>query len=188
MRITEDVTRRAGATAPAEKISPALLAVLALLAAVAPFATDLYLPAFPQMSLDLATNTTGVQMTLTTFLVGVAVGQLSFGPLSDKYGRKRPLILGSLICLTASAVAAMAPTIGVLIAARFVQGFTGAAGMVIGRAVISDLAKGQAAARAFNLMVIVSGVAPVVAPFLGGLLVESFGWRGVLWVVSAWRP
>jgi MFS transporter, DHA1 family, multidrug resistance protein len=103
--------------------------------------------------------------------------------LSDRWGRLRPLVIGTVLCVAASAVAALAPSIGVLVAARFVQGFTGAAGMVIGRAIISDLATGKAAARAFSLMMIVGGVAPVIAPFAGSLLVGPIGWRGILWVV-----
>jgi DHA1 family bicyclomycin/chloramphenicol resistance-like MFS transporter len=166
-------------------ISPWLLVVLALLSAVAPVATDLYLPAFPEMTAELQASATAVQLTLTAFLLGLTFGQLMFGPLSDRLGRRRPLIVGALLCVVASVVAATAPTIGILIAARFAQGFTGAAGMVIGRAVISDLTGGKTAGRAFSLMVIVGGVAPVVAPFAGGLLVDSLGWRGILWVVCA---
>ena len=166
-------------------ISPWLLVVLALLSAVAPVATDLYLPAFPEMTAELQASATAVQLTLTAFLLGLTFGQLMFGPLSDRLGRRRPLIVGALLCVVASVVAATAPNIGILIAARFAQGFTGAAGMVIGRAVISDLTGGKTAGRAFSLMMIVGGVAPVIAPFAGGLLVDSLGWRGILWVVCA---
>jgi DHA1 family bicyclomycin/chloramphenicol resistance-like MFS transporter len=177
-------------TQPAElqrdaAISPWLLVVLALLSAVAPVATDLYLPAFPEMTVELQAGATAVQLTLTAFLLGLTFGQLLFGPLSDRLGRRRPLIVGALLCVVASVVAATAPTVGILIAARFAQGFGGAAGMVIGRAVISDLTGGKTAGRAFSLMMIVGGVAPVVAPFAGGLLVDSLGWRGILWVVCA---
>ncbi|SBS74002.1 Drug resistance transporter, Bcr/CflA subfamily [uncultured Mycobacterium sp.] len=179
-------------TQPAERlqpreaaISPWLLVVLALLSAVAPVATDLYLPAFPEMTAELQASATAVQLTLTAFLLGLTFGQLMFGPLSDRLGRRRPLIVGALLCVVASVVAASAPNIGILIAARFAHGFTGAAGMVIGRAVISDLTDGKTAGRAFSLMMIVGGVAPVIAPFAGGLLVDSLGWRGILWVVCA---
>lgn len=167
----------------ARPIGVGLLVVLALLSALAPFATDLYLPAFPVMTIDLDSSATSVQLTLTSFLVGIALGQLIFGPLSDRIGRLRPLVIGAAICIAASVVAAVAPTVGVLIAARFVQGLSGAAGMVIGRAIISDLATGQAAARAFSVMMLVGGVAPVMAPFVGSLLVAPIGWRGILWVV-----
>jgi MFS transporter, DHA1 family, multidrug resistance protein len=159
------------------------LVTLALLSAVAPFATDLYLPAFPTMVAQLHTTAAGVQLTLTAFLVGLALGQLLFGPLSDRYGRIKPLIAGAVVCVFASAMTVLAPTIEILVAARFAQGFAGAAGMVIGRAIISDLATGKAAARAFSLMMIVGGIAPVVAPLTGGFLVAPIGWRGALGVI-----
>lgn len=164
-------------------LTPSLLFVLGLLAAIAPFATDMYLPTLPTMAKDLATSASGVQLTLTGFLAGVALGQLVFGPLSDRLGRRLPLVGGALVCVVASGVAALAPNLAVLIAARFVQGFTGAAGMVIGRAVISDVAEGRGAARGFNLMMVVVGVAPIVAPLAGSLLAAPLGWRGILWTV-----
>lgn len=167
----------------APRITVGLLVTLALLSAVAPFATDLYLPAFPEMVDDLHTSPTTVQLTLTTFLIGLALGQLIFGPLSDRYGRVKPLWIGAAICVGASAVAVFAPTVEVLIAARLAQGLTGAAGMVIGRAIISDLATGRAAARAFSLMMIVGGVAPIIAPLAGGFLVGPLGWRGTLAII-----
>ena len=165
-------------------VTPALLVVLALLSALAPFATDMYLPAFPTMTGDLNASATSIQLTLTAFFVGLAAGQLVFGPLSDRVGRIRPLVIGSILLILASVATALAPTVAVLIAARFVQGLTGAAGMVVGRAIVSDLAVGKPAARAFSLMMVVSGIAPVVAPFVGSLLVGPIGWRGVLWVVT----
>ncbi|MFP3713480.1 multidrug effflux MFS transporter [Puerhibacterium sp. TATVAM-FAB25] len=166
-------------------VTPGLLVVLALLSALAPFATDLYLPAFPRMTVDLATDAAQVQLTLTAFLVGVAAGQLVFGPLSDRWGRRGPLVVGAVLCVAASVVAALAPNVAVLVAARLVQGLTGAAGMVVGRAIISDLATGRAAARAFSVMMMVGGIAPILAPFVGSLLVDPVGWRGILWVVAA---
>jgi DHA1 family bicyclomycin/chloramphenicol resistance-like MFS transporter len=171
--------------AETSSITPGLLVVLALLSALAPFATDLYLPAFPRMTVDLATDAAQVQLTLTAFLVGVAAGQLVFGPLSDRWGRRGPLVVGALLCVAASVVAALAPDVAVLVVARLVQGLTGAAGMVVGRAVISDLATGKAAARAFSVMMMVGGIAPILAPFVGSLLVGPVGWRGILWVVAA---
>jgi DHA1 family bicyclomycin/chloramphenicol resistance-like MFS transporter len=168
---------------PGHGINTRVLLALALLAAVAPVATDLYLPAFPEMAGELTATASTVQSTLTAFLLGLTFGQLVFGPLSDRFGRYWPLLAGTVLCIAASAVAALAPGIEVLIAARFAQGFTGAAGMVIGRAIVSDLASGKAAARAFSLMMIVGGVAPVLAPLFGSLLVDPIGWRGILWVV-----
>ncbi|WP_267419660.1 MULTISPECIES: multidrug effflux MFS transporter [unclassified Curtobacterium] len=183
---TDTGTIRADIATPTTRqqgITTALLLVLGLLSAVAPFATDLYLPAFPEMTTQLQTSATTVQLTLTAFLVGVTVGQLVFGPLSDRFGRVPPLVAGAVLCVLASAAAVFAPSIGVLIAARLLQGLGGAAGMVISRAVISDLATGKPAARAFSLMMIVGGVAPVVAPLLGGLLTGPIGWRGLLTIV-----
>ena len=161
-----------------------LIIVLATLAAVAPVATDLYLPGFPAMGEELGASASEVQLTLTTFLVGLAAGQLVMGPLSDRYGRRPPLVVSTAVCVVAGAVCALAPNVAVLAAARLVQGFAGAGGMVIGRAVIADLVTGRAAARAFTLMVTVSGVAPVLAPLVGGLLSEPVGWRGMLWAVT----
>lgn len=183
---TDTGTIRADIATPTTRqqgITTALLLVLGLLSAVAPFATDLYLPAFPEMTTELQTSATTVQLTLTAFLVGVTVGQLVFGPLSDRFGRLPPLVAGAVLCVLASAAAVFAPSIGVLVAARLLQGLGGAAGMVISRAVISDLATGKPAARAFSLMMIVGGVAPVVAPLLGGLLTGPIGWRGLLTIV-----
>lgn len=160
-----------------------LLLTLALLSAIAPFATDLYLPAFPAMVGDLSTTPTGVQLSLTAFLIGAGIGQLVFGPLSDRIGRRTPLIAGTVLFVAASIGAAGAPTVGLLVVMRLGQGISGAAGMVIGRAVISDRAHGDGAARAFSLMMIVGGVAPIVAPFLGSALAGPIGWRGLLGVV-----
>ncbi|MFC9220388.1 multidrug effflux MFS transporter [Streptomyces hygroscopicus] len=162
-----------------------MLTMLAVLASVAPFGIDMYLSAFPRMAVDLHTSATTVELTLTTFLLGLAAGQLVFGPLSDRYGRRGPLLAGSAVFVTASVLAALAPTITVLVTARLLQGASASAGMVIGRAVIADLETGRSAARAFSLMMIVSGVAPVVAPLLGSVLAGAIGWRGVLLVVAA---
>jgi MFS transporter, DHA1 family, multidrug resistance protein len=169
---------------PATSIRWPLLLVLASLAAVAPVATDLYLPGFPAMGDDLGADASGVQLTLTAFLVGLAFGQLVMGPLSDRVGRRTPLVVSSAVCVVAAVACAMAPNLGVLVIARLVQGFAGAGGMVIGRAVIADIVTGAAAAKAFTLMLTVGGVAPVLAPLVGGLLAGPVGWRGMLWTVA----
>lgn len=183
MQVDPHSTTDAPSVHESPSITPALLVTLALLSAVAPFATDLYLPAFPTMVSQLHTTASGVQLTLTAFLLGLAFGQLIFGPLSDRFGRVRPLMVGAVVCVLASVATVLAPTVEILVGARLVQGFAGAAGMVIGRAIISDLASGTAAARAFSLMMIVGGVAPVIAPLAGGLLVGPIGWRGALAVI-----
>ena len=162
-----------------------LLVVLASLAAVAPVATDLYLPGFPAMAEAFGTDASGVQLTLTSFLVGLAFGQLVMGPVSDRYGRRGPLVASAAVCVVAGVVCAIAPNLAVLVVARLVQGFAGAGGMVIGRAIIADLVTGRTAATAFTLMLTVGGVAPVLAPLVGGLLAGPVGWRGMLWAVTA---
>ncbi|WP_427006044.1 multidrug effflux MFS transporter [Pseudarthrobacter sp. H2] len=161
-----------------------VIAVLALLTAVSPLSTDMYLPAFPQMAADLGASATGIQLTLTTFLVGLALGQLVIGPLSDGTGRRKPLIIGAAICLLASIATAVAPTIEFLIVARFIQGFSGAAGVVLSRAIIADSAKGVRGAKLLGLMMIIGGIAPVLAPALGGAIIAGLGWRGVFWVLA----
>lgn len=165
-------------------IGAGLLLVLAFLAATGPFTTDLYLPSFPGIAADLDVSASGVQLTLTAFLIGMAAGQLGFGPLSDRYGRTRPLLLGTGAFVLASIACAAAPNLGVLIAARFVQGLCAAAGPVIARAVAADLTSGPAAARTFSLLMTIGGVAPVVAPVIGGVLTGFWGWRGVLWTLA----
>lgn len=161
-----------------------LLLVLAFLAATGPFTTDLYLPSFPEIAGDLGSSASGVQLTLTAFLIGMAAGQLAFGPISDRYGRFRPLMLGTGAFVLASVVCAAAPNLEVLIGARFIQGLCAAAGPVIARAVASDLTSGAAAARTFSLLMTIGGVAPVLAPALGGVLTGFWGWRGVLWTLA----
>lgn len=167
------------------KIGIALLLTLALLSGLAPFAIDMYLPAFPQIMVELDTSAAGVQLSLTAFLIGAGLGQLLFGPLSDRVGRRKPLVAGMSLYLIASAATALAPTIEFFVTARFVQGFAAAAGMVISRAMVTDLAHGAAAARALSLVMLVGGIAPVIAPVIGSVLVGPAGWRGLLWIITA---
>lgn len=175
----DETTNRAG-----RSLSGAMLFTLAVLASVAPFGTDLYLSAFPAMMGDLGTTATGVQLSLTAFLVGAGVGQVIFGPWSDKVGRMLPLLSGLVLFLAASVVAFSAGSIELLVVARLLQGLGGSAGMVIGRAMILDRERGQAAAKALSIMMMIGGVAPVVAPLGGSLLADSIGWRGLLGIVA----
>lgn len=161
-----------------------LLATLALLSATAPFATDMYLPVMPAIVSDLGTTRAAVQLTLTGFFIGMGAGQLVIGPLSDAVGRKRLLILGAGVALAASAVAALAPSIAVLIAARVFQGLGGGACVVLSRAVVPDLLTGAAAAKAYSLLMALQGIAPALAPVMGGFLAEPIGWRGIFWVLT----
>ncbi|MDO4901024.1 Bcr/CflA family efflux MFS transporter [Actinomyces sp.] len=167
--------------------TPTLLVALAALAAIAPLAMDAYLPAFNQMAADLGVSASTTQLTLTTFLVGVALGQLSIGVLSDRFGRRPLLLWGSVLAFAAGVGTALAPSAALLLVARFLQGLGGAAGMVLGRAVISDRSRGITAAQALSLVMAIQGIAPVVAPILGGALVGPVGWRGILGVVAAFQ-
>ncbi|MDD7582874.1 multidrug effflux MFS transporter [Corynebacterium sp. 32222D000AT] len=160
-----------------------LLLSLALLSATAAFATDVYLPVMPAIAAEFGVADAWVQLTLTAFFVGLAAGQLFIGPLSDALGRKTLLLLGAVGAVAASVLAALAPNIGVLIAARFLHGLGGGACVVLSRAVVPDLLVGKAAARAFSLLMAIQAIAPALAPIIGGLLAEPIGWRGIYWVL-----
>jgi DHA1 family bicyclomycin/chloramphenicol resistance-like MFS transporter len=155
------------------------ICALALLTAIAPLATDMYLPALPEVAAELGTTASNVQLTLTGFLVGLAVGQLVIGPLSDAWGRRRLLLAGTGLCLVATAACVVAPTIGALVVARFLQGFGGSAGIVLSRAVIVDRTSGSRTVQLFSLMMAINGIAPVVAPLLGSALLGVGTWRGI---------
>jgi MFS transporter, DHA1 family, multidrug resistance protein len=161
------------------------ICVLALLTAIAPLATDMYLPALPDVAAELGATASHVQLTLTGFLVGLAAGQLVIGPLSDAWGRRRLLLGGTLLCLVASAACVVAPTIGVLVVARFLQGFGGAAGIVLSRAMIVDRTTGDRTVRLFSLMMAINGIAPVVAPLVGSGLLGVGSWRGIFVALTA---
>ncbi|MFI2213611.1 Bcr/CflA family efflux MFS transporter [Streptomyces sp. NPDC020141] len=164
---------------------PSLTGALALLCVIGPLSTDMYLPALPRMARELGTDASGAQLTLTAFLVGMTLGHLVFGPLSDRYGRRRPLLAGAVGCAGATALCAVAPTLEWLVAGRFAAGFGGAAGIVVGRAVVSDVAQGASAARLLALLMTLGAVAPVVAPLAGGAVAGALGWRGVFWALTA---
>ena len=161
-----------------------MLCALALLSATAPLATDMYLPGLPIMSESLGTSTVGIQLTLTTFMAGLGIGQLITGPLSDGWGRRRLLVLGTIVLAASSAACALAPTVEVLIGARAVQGFSGGIGIVLARAVIADRTSGHESARLFSFMMIIGGIAPIAAPIIGGALLDPIGWRGIFWVLT----
>lgn len=171
--------------APVAAPSRWLLPALALLSAVAPLATDMYLPSLPRMAHELGTNAAGIQLTLTAFLAGLGFGQFVIGPLSDALGRYRPLLAGVLLCLLASVLCALSDSLPMLLGARFLQGFSGAAGVVLARAIITDISVGDQVARRLSLMMVIGGVAPVLAPSIGGLVADSAGWRAVMWVLAA---
>jgi DHA1 family bicyclomycin/chloramphenicol resistance-like MFS transporter len=167
------------------RLTAGLVATVVFLTAIAPLATDMYVPAFPQVAGALTATATQVQLTLTTFFVGMALGQLVGGPVSDQRGRRRPLIAALLIASLASIVCAVTPTIAVMMTARFVQGFAGGWAMVIGRAVIVDLAAGAQLVRLLNVIAGVGGIAPVVGPLLGAAVLQLSHWRVSFWLVAA---
>lgn len=153
--------------------------------AIAPLATDMYVPAFPRVAGDLSATATQVQLTLTTFFVGMALGQLIGGPVSDQRGRRRPLIAALVLMTLASVGCALAPSTGVMMVARLAQGFSGGWAMVIGRAVIVDLATGARLVRVLNVIAGVGGVAPIVGPLIGAVILQLTHWRVSFWVVAA---
>ncbi|MEU1674851.1 multidrug effflux MFS transporter [Streptomyces roseifaciens] len=159
--------------------------VLGGLTALPPLSMDMYLPALPEVTGALRSPAATVQLTLTACLLGMALGQLVVGPMSDKWGRRRPLLAGMAVYVVATAACALAPNAGLLIGFRLVQGLAGAAGIVIARAVVRDLYDGVAMARFFSTLMLISGVAPVVAPLIGGQILRLTDWRGVFVVLTA---
>jgi MFS transporter, DHA1 family, multidrug resistance protein len=159
-------------------------AVLGGLTGAAPLSIDTYLPALPGVTGDLRASAPLVALTLTACVIGLAVGQLVAGPLSDVLGRRGPLLAGAAGFALLSAACAFAPDIGTLIALRFGQGLLGAVGIVLARAVVRDIYEGPAAARGFAALMLVSGAAPIIAPVVGGQLLRVTSWRGVFLVLA----
>jgi DHA1 family bicyclomycin/chloramphenicol resistance-like MFS transporter len=161
-----------------------LLLVLGALSAFGPLSLDMYLPAFPAIAADLGTGASQVQLTLTSCLIGLAVGQLIAGPLSDRFGRKPPLLVGVGGYAIASLLCAFAPDPWTLTGLRVLQGLAGSAGIVIARAVARDLHSGPSLARFFALLMLVNGTAPILAPLLGAQVLRFTSWRGVFVVLA----
>ena len=158
--------------------------ILGALSAFAPLSIDMYLPALPAMARDLHTSAAAAQLSLTACLIGLAAGQVLAGPLSDARGRRGPLLAGVAAYTVASALCIAAPGIWVLLVLRLIQGFAGAAGIAIARAVARDLYDGPELARFYALLLIVSSAAPIIAPVLGAQLLRITSWRGVFAVLA----
>jgi MFS transporter, DHA1 family, multidrug resistance protein len=158
--------------------------VLGMLSTFGPLSLDLYLPALPELAEDLNASASAAQLSITACLVGLAVGQLVAGPLSDRLGRRRPLIVGLVGFVLASVACALAPSVEVLVVLRFIQGLAGAAGLVISRAIARDLYSGRALMIFFSRLILVAGLAPVIAPILGGQLSRVMSWRGIFGVLA----
>jgi DHA1 family bicyclomycin/chloramphenicol resistance-like MFS transporter len=161
-----------------------VLGTIVLITAIAPLATDMYVPAFPLVGRDLDGSATQVQLTLTTFFVGMALGQLVGGPFSDRVGRRRPLLVALAALVAASMVCSFSPTVPLMMASRLVQGFAGGWAMVIARSVVVDLTDGARMVRAMNVVAAVAGTAPVVGPLLGALVLSVSHWRVSFWLVA----
>ncbi|MDH2413000.1 multidrug effflux MFS transporter [Nocardioides sp. CER19] len=173
------------ASATAERTLPGrTLLLLGALTAVAPLVTDLYLPALPQLGDAWGADDATTQLTMSVCLIGLALGQLVAGPLSDRVGRLRPLRWGIGVLAVTSFLCALAPDVGTLIVLRAIQGLAGSAGVVIARAIVRDVYEGERAARVFSELMLVTGLAPVLGPVLGGQLLRVTDWRGIFVVLA----
>lgn len=161
-----------------------LIVLLALLAAIGPLSVDTYLPGMPAIAADLGVPFALVQQSLSAYFIGLAGGQIFCGPLSDRFGRRPVLFVGLALFLAATLACVYAPTIGVLIVGRFLQGLGASATPAAGRAVIRDIWSGDQAARAMSFVMMVMAFAPLLAPVLGGQIFAYFGWRAIFWFMA----
>ncbi|HAS31021.1 MAG TPA: Bcr/CflA family drug resistance efflux transporter, partial [Microbacterium sp.] len=180
-----DGRRLARRVSGAPRLTSGLVATLGFLAAVGPFATDMYLASFTEIAADLGSSASAVQLTLTAFLLGIGAGQLLLGPLSDRFGRRPVMVLSMGVFALSSVLMVFTPTIEVFVALRLVQGVAGAAGIVVARAIAVDLSEGETAVRALSLIATVTALGPLVAPPIGGAVGVLTDWRGVLIVLAA---
>jgi len=162
-----------------------LIVLLGALTAFAPVSIDLYLPALPTIGLAFKAEPGHVQLSLAAFFLGLAVGQAFYGPISDRFGRKKPLYAGLVLFAIASAGCALSTSIDMLIVFRFFQALGACSGQVMARAVVRDLFEPRESARVFSLLLLVMGVSPILAPLVGGQILEWFEWRVVFWVITA---
>jgi MFS transporter, DHA1 family, multidrug resistance protein len=156
-----------------------LLLILGGVTAFGPLAIDMYLPAFPAMAEALGAETRQIQLSLSVYFLGLAMGQVFYGPVADLIGRRKPLLFGIVLFCLASLACAFAPSFEWLLAARFAQALGGCAGIVVNRAVVRDLCTPIQAARAFSHLMLIMGVAPILAPLMGGLLLSTVGWSSI---------
>ena len=161
-----------------------ILLILGGLSAFGPLSIDMYLPAFPAMAEDLGVSSEQIQLSLSVYFIGLASGQLVYGPLADRFGRRKPLLFGIGLFCVASLACALAPTLEWLLAARFAQALGGCAGMVVNRAVVRDLCEPIDAAKAFSQLMLIMGVAPILAPLAGTALLGLAGWARIFWFLT----
>lgn len=160
-----------------------ILLLVGVVSAFGPFVTDFYLPALPALGSYFDTSASMAQLTLTVSMVGLSVGQLFIGPLSDRYGRKLPLIASLVLFILSTVACLIATGIGEFLFFRFIQGIAGAGGVVISKSIAIDLYEGKRLARFFSMLSSVQGLAPICAPILGGLLLTVTNWRGIFWTL-----
>src|ERR1022692_4521598 len=160
-----------------------LVLILGLLSAIGPFSIDMYLPAFPAIAESLHSTVAHVSLSLSSFFIGISAGQLLYGPLLDKFGRKKPLYVGLCAYLIASVGCALASSADALIVLRLLQALGGCVGMVAARAMVRDLFEVKENAKIFSLLMLVVAVSPIIAPTLGGYVTASLGWRYVFTVL-----
>ncbi|MFV0605443.1 MAG: multidrug effflux MFS transporter [Niabella sp.] len=158
--------------------------ILGLLSAIGPFSIDMYLPGFPAIAKDLHSDISQVSLTLSSFFIGISVGQLLYGPILDKFGRKKPLYFGLSIYILASIGCMFAYSIEALIGLRFLQALGGCVGMVASRAIVRDLFSVEENAKIFSLLMLVIGVSPIIAPTLGGYVATHLGWRYIFLILT----
>ena len=180
-----DATRASGSDAAPSPSRFGLIVILGALIASAPMSIDMYLPALPTLETVFAASAAEVQLTLASFFLGFAVGQGIYGPLADRFGRKPPLYAGLALYAAASAACALAPSVGVLTGLRLVQALGACAGGVTSRAMVRDLFPPQDAARVFSMLMLVMGVAPILAPLVGGYVLGWLGWSAIFWIQAA---
>ncbi|WP_312149358.1 multidrug effflux MFS transporter [Paenibacillus odorifer] len=173
------------ADGPSRKQRLQLAVILGSITTIGPLSIDMYLPALPTLVDDFGTTAALVQLSLTFFLLGLASGQLVAGPLSDVYGRRRPLLIGMFIYAVSSVLCAFSPSIGLLIVLRFIQGLAGSVGVVVSRAAVRDLYSGSELTKFFSLLMIVNGLGPILAPVIGGQLLRVTTWQGIFLVLFA---
>lgn len=162
-----------------------LILILGALCTISPFSIDMYLPGFPAIAENLNTSISNVQLSLTAYLVGIAIGQLFYGPLLDKYGRKKPLYAGLVIYILTSMACAYTFSVDHLIIMRFLQAIGGCVGMVAAQALVRDLFPSNRTAQVLSLLTLVIAVSPMVAPTVGGYVTAHFGWQMVFFVLAA---
>ncbi len=174
----------AASVRPAQATSMTLILALGLMVAFGPLSHDMYLPAFPAIERELHASASLVQLSLTACMIGIALGQLIVGPISDQTGRRRPLIIGLAVYVVSSLLCAWAPSIIVFIAMRFIQGLSGAAGIVISRAISRDMFTGPALTKFSATLTAVFGVAPILGPIIGGQLIRFMSWQSIFYVLA----